>query len=87
MAQKDQLDVSCGFQCNKLWDGFGNWVAIGDTMQWKPFVPGDGKTETRHMQSRGSRICYGPSQHVGVQHNFSVQNCPPNEIIITFLDK
>ncbi|XP_031560249.1 uncharacterized protein LOC116296381 isoform X2 [Actinia tenebrosa] len=44
MAHKDHLDLGCGFECDKLWDGFGNWVAIGNTMQWKPFVPGDDKT-------------------------------------------
>ncbi|KAJ7379989.1 hypothetical protein OS493_012751 [Desmophyllum pertusum] len=36
------FDLSCGIQCNFLWDGFGNWVSgQQETLKWKPFIRAD----------------------------------------------
>ncbi|XP_015776858.1 PREDICTED: uncharacterized protein LOC107354880 [Acropora digitifera] len=36
------LDLTCGIQCNFLWDGFGNWVSGNQgRLRWKPFITAD----------------------------------------------
>ena len=38
------LDLTCGIQCNFLWDGFGNWGSgKHGTPRWKPFIAADGE--------------------------------------------
>ena len=44
MLQNITSGISCGFTCNKLWDGHGVWSKQG---RWKDYVKNTGKATVR----------------------------------------